>query len=88
MSDSDRRELVDMLEAGVRDKVVAAAVAWHAARRCAENVQAELDEWIADSLDDDYVDDLSTKAGSARRIEEWQADHLADVIDVAMRSGP
>ena len=88
MSDSDRQELVDMLEAGVRDKVVAAAVGWHAARRCVENARAELDEWIADSPDDDYVDDLRTKVGSARRIEEWQADHLADVIDVALRSGP
>jgi len=28
------------------------------------------------------------KVGSARRVEEWQADHLADVIDVALRSGP
>ena len=77
-----------MLEARVRDEVVAAAVGWHAARRRTENVQAELDEWIADSPDDDYVDDLRTKSGSARRIEEWQADHLADVIDVALRSAP
>ena len=38
-----------MLEARVRAKVVAAAVGWHAARRCAENVQAELDEWIAEA---------------------------------------
>lgn len=44
--------------------------------------------WIADSPDDDYVDDLRTKVGSARRIEEWQADHLTNVIDVALRSGP
>ncbi|MCY3644601.1 MAG: hypothetical protein OXG41_13545 [Acidimicrobiaceae bacterium] len=88
MSDNDRQELVDMLEARVRDKVVAAAVGWHAARRRTESVQAELDEWIADGPDDDYVDDLRTTAASAGRIEEWQADHLADVIDVALRSGP
>ncbi len=33
-----RVDLVDMLEAGVRDKVVAGAVCWHAARLHAENV--------------------------------------------------
>ena len=88
MSDSDRQELVDMLEARVRDKVVAAAVGWHAARRHAEHVQVELDEWIADRPYDDYVDELKTEVGSARRIEECQADHLADVIDVALWSGP
>lgn len=78
-------DLVDMLEAGVRDKVVAAAVRWHAARRHAENVQAELDEWIADSPNDDYVVDLRTRVGSARRIEEMQADDLADIIDLILR---
>lgn len=88
MSDSDRQELVDMLEARVRDKVVAAAVGWQAARRHAEHVQVELDEWIADSPDNDYLDDLTTKVGSARRVEECQADHLAEVIDVALSSGP
>lgn len=76
-----------MLESGVRDKVVAAAVGWHAARRMAESDQAELDEWIADSPDDDH-DDLRTKVGSVRRIEDEMADHLADVIDAALRSGP
>lgn len=87
MSDSDRLELVGVLEDDVRDRMVAAAVGWHSARRSAENNQAELDEWIADSPDDDH-DDLRTKVGSARRIEEIYADHLAAVIDVALRSGP
>lgn len=79
-----RVDLVDMLEAGVRDKVVAAAVRWHAARLHAENVQAELDEWVADSPDDDYVSDLRTQVRSARRVEETLADNLADTIDLIL----
>lgn len=74
-------ELVDMLEAEVRDKVVAAAVRWHAAYR---HCQA-----VVDAADDcDGRDDV-TEARIARcwAIEREEADNLAGTVDLALRSG-
>ena len=75
-------EVVDMLEAGVRDEVVAAAVRWHAAyRHCHAVVDAAAD---CDGRDDE------TEARIARcwAIEREQAENLAETVDVALRSGP
>ena len=75
-------ELVDMLEAGVRDKVVAAAVRWHAAYR---HCQAVVDA----AADCDGRDDV-TEARIARcwAIERAHAENLAETVDVALRGGP
>lgn len=82
---SDLQELVDMLEAGLRDKVVAAAVLWHAAYR---HCQAVIDE--ADDCDGCDCADDETEAQIARwrSIEQEQAENLAETVDVALRSGP
>ena len=79
---SDLQELVDLLEAGVRDNVVAATVHWHAAYR---HYQAVIDE----AKDCDYLDDeTEARIARCRAIEREQAENLAETVDVALRSGP
>ena len=78
-------ELIDMLEAGVRDKVAAAAVRWHAAyRHCQAVVNA------ADDCDDcdDCDDETEARIAGCWAVEREQAENLAEAVDVALRSGP
>ena len=74
-----------MLEAGVRDKVVAAAVRWHAAHRhCQAVIDAADDCYGCDCLDDE----IEARIARCRAIEREQAENLAETVDVALRSGP
>ena len=82
---SDLQELVDMLEAEVRDKVVAAAVHWHAAYRHCEAVIDQANDCDGyDRLDDE----TEARIVRCRAIERDQAERLAETVDVALRSGP
>ena len=75
-------EVVDMLEAGVRDKVVAAAVRWHAAfRHCQAVVDAANDY-------DDRDDETEAQIARCWAIEREWAENLAETVDAALRSEP
>lgn len=82
---NDLQELVDMLEAGTRDMVVAAAVRWHAAYR---HCQAVID--AADDCDgcDCLNDENEARIARSRAIQREQAENLAETVEVALRSGP
>ena len=78
-------EVVDLLDAGVRDKVAAAAVRWHASyRHCQAVVDAVNDYDDCDCCDDE------TEAEIARcwEIEREWAENLAETVDAALRSEP
>ena len=80
-----RVEVVDMLEARVRDEVVAAAVRWHAAYR---HSQAVID--AANDCDhcDCCDDETEAEIAQCRAFEREWAENLAETVDAALRSGP